>query len=46
MTDALGVMDAGSNRYLFNGSDLPSGTYFFRLDAESYSAVRPIVLVK
>jgi polyhydroxybutyrate depolymerase len=46
MSDALGIMDEGSHRYLFNGSDLPSGTYFLHLDAEPHSAVRPMVLVK
>ena len=45
-TDALGVMDAGSYRYLFNGSNLPSGAYFFRLHAEPHSEVRRILLVK
>ena len=46
MTDALGMLNAGCHRYLFNGSDLPSGTYFFRLDAEQHSQVRKVLLVK
>jgi hypothetical protein len=45
-TEALGMLSAGNHRYIFNGSGLSSGTYFFRLEAKPHSAVRKISLVK
>lgn len=46
MADPLGMINAGHHRYVFNGSGLPSGSYFFHLRAEPHSAVRKMLLVK
>lgn len=39
-------MEAGVHRVTFNGSDLPSGIYIYRLDTERQHAVRKMVLTK
>ncbi|MBL0061534.1 MAG: T9SS type A sorting domain-containing protein [bacterium] len=36
----------GSHRFSFNGSDIGSGTYFVRLDANKTQNVKKMVLVK
>jgi hypothetical protein len=38
--------EAGSYRVEFNGEDLPSGTYFYRMQAGEFSQARTMVLVK
>lgn len=41
------IMDAGHHRIPWNASDLPSGVYFYRLEAGGqYSAIRKCVLMK
>ena len=53
--DALGRMVAtlvdeelapGSHQALFDGENLPSGTYFYRLEAGAFSQTKPMVLLK
>jgi PKD repeat protein len=39
-------MKAGSYEVKFNGSALPSGIYFYRLDAGSFSSVKKMILMK
>jgi hypothetical protein len=46
MTNASGVMNAGHDRYIFNGSGMSSGTYLFRLEAEPHCAVMKMLPVK
>jgi hypothetical protein len=41
-----GRREAGFHEIIFDGSDLPSGIYFARLQAGEYIAVRKMVLVK
>jgi subtilase family serine protease len=40
------IMAAGRYRVEFRGSGLPSGVYFYRLEAGSYISVKKMVLVK
>jgi hypothetical protein len=40
------VQQAGIYEVKFNGSNLPSGAYFYRLQAGSYSATKKILLLK
>ena len=37
---------AGSYKAKFNGSNLPSGIYFYKLQAGDYSSVKKMVLIK
>ncbi len=37
---------SGSYRVKFNGGNLPSGIYFYKLTADGYSAVKKMVLIK
>lgn len=37
---------AGEYEYVFDASDLPSGVYFYRLQANDFTSVRKMVLVK
>lgn len=41
-----GVMAAGKHSIIWNASNMPSGTYFYRLTAGSYSAKNKMMLVK
>ena len=45
-----GTMDAGSHAVNWNASDLSSGVYFYRLDAQageaSFNSTRKVVLMK
>jgi hypothetical protein len=41
-----GVVAAGEHSFVFDGSDLPSGIYFVRMDAGDVSQTRKIVLLK
>lgn len=45
-TLANGVQVAGSHTATFNGADLPSGIYFYRLQAGDFVAARKMVLLK
>jgi hypothetical protein len=39
-------LSAGSYKYDFNASALPSGIYFYKLETENFSETRKMVLVK
>ena len=39
-------LTAGSFRYTWEAGNLPSGVYFYRLDAESYTRTKKLVLLK
>jgi hypothetical protein len=39
-------MGPGNHSYRFNGSDLSSGVYFYRIRAGNFTAVRKMVLIK
>ncbi len=41
-----GVEQAGSHSILFNGNKLPSGVYFYQLEAEGESLARKMVLLR
>jgi len=41
-----GWQDAGRHQVIFDASDLSSGIYFYRLQAEEFSAVQKMVLLK
>ena len=41
-----GVQQAGSHQAAFDASDLASGIYFYRLNAEGYSVTRKMILMK
>ena len=41
-----GWRDAGSYQITFDGSELPSGVYIYRLQVEEYSVFGKMVLVK
>lgn len=45
-TLADGRMEAGSHTVQFDGANLTSGIYFYRLEAGSFSAMKKMVLVK
>ena len=40
------VQSAGAHRVSFNGSDLPSGVYFYRLSTEGFAKTMRMVLLK
>lgn len=40
------TMPAGAHSVVFNAAGLPSGTYWYRLDVNGFSAVRKMVLTK
>ncbi|MDR3667699.1 MAG: T9SS type A sorting domain-containing protein [Ignavibacteriaceae bacterium] len=37
---------AGNYSVHFNGANLPSGMYFYRLESGNYTAVRKLILLK
>ncbi|NOG44503.1 MAG: beta-propeller fold lactonase family protein [Calditrichaeota bacterium] len=37
---------AGSHSYILNGSNLTSGTYFYKIETEDYVSVRKLILIK
>lgn len=41
-----GAMSAGNHTVTFEAADMPSGLYFYRLEAGDFSAVRKMVLMK
>ncbi len=41
-----GEMEAGLHRVQFNGGELPSGVYFYKLEAEGFSATKKMVLMR
>jgi photosystem II stability/assembly factor-like uncharacterized protein len=43
---AEGFENAGKYSINFNASDLPSGIYFYRLEATGYSATKKLVIIK
>ncbi len=40
------VMPAGSQRIIFNGSNLASGLYFYRLEVNGFAATKKLILIK
>ena len=40
------IMAAGHHEITFNGSDMPSGTYFYRLEGTNIADVKRMTLVK
>ena len=40
------VVAPGTFQATFDGGDLPSGTYFYRMQARDFTAVRSMILVK
>jgi hypothetical protein len=43
---AGGNMNAGRHTVAFDGTNLTSGLYFYRLEAGDFSAIRKMVLMK
>ncbi|HEY3294072.1 MAG TPA: T9SS type A sorting domain-containing protein [bacterium] len=41
-----GVMAAGEHRIVFDGTNLPSGVYFYRMDTNQYVQTRKMLLLK
>jgi hypothetical protein len=41
-----GIVERGAHKITFNGSVLPSGIYFYKLNTEKYSMVRKMMLLK
>jgi hypothetical protein len=41
-----GMIEAGSHRVIFDGSNLASGIYFARLDAGEFSQTKKLMLLK
>jgi hypothetical protein len=39
-------MDAGTHRIMFDGKDLASGVYFYRLYTSDFTSIRKMVLLK
>ncbi len=39
-------LNAGAHSYEWNAGDLPSGVYFYRLNAEGFSATKKMVLIR
>jgi hypothetical protein len=46
MTLVNGVIDAGSHQAVFNGSNLSSGTYFYRIETSDFVATKKMSLLK
>jgi len=46
LTIAQGMYDAGAHRIVFNGSNLASGIYFYKLQAGKYFAVKKLTILK
>ncbi|MBU0984977.1 MAG: T9SS type A sorting domain-containing protein [candidate division Zixibacteria bacterium] len=42
----LGILSAGEQRIAFDGSDLASGVYFYRVQADAHAQVRKMILLK
>ena len=40
------MMDAGSYSRIWNAASLPSGVYFYRLQTESFNAIKRLILIK
>jgi hypothetical protein len=45
-TIAEGMYDAGYHKVTFNASNLPSGTYIYRLESNDFVQVRKMILIK
>ena len=45
-TLADGIYSAGEHHIIFDASDLPAGTYYYRMRSDGYQEVKPMVLVK
>jgi hypothetical protein len=43
---ARGSFEAGVFRATFNAAGLPSGTYFYKLDAGEFTSVKKMLLMK
>lgn len=41
-----GIQRAGSHEVIFNGKELASGIYYYRLDTEGYSETKKMILAK
>jgi len=39
-------LSAGTHKFKFDGAGLPSGTYFYRMEAGGYSETKKMVLLK
>jgi flagellar hook assembly protein FlgD len=39
-------LGAGSHKVKFNGSNLSSGIYFYRLQSDNYSSIKKMILLK
>jgi hypothetical protein len=43
---AEGVYEAGEHRVQFNADRLPSGIYFYKLEADNFQQTRKMLLVR
>ena len=43
---ADGINEAGEHKIVLNGSNLPSGIYFYRIEAGNFSQTKKLVLTK
>jgi len=43
---ADGIYEAGEHKIVLNGSNLPSGIYFYRIEARNFSKTKKLVLTK
>ncbi len=41
-----GVMEAGTHKVMFNGNNLPSGIYFYRLQTDKTNIVKKMIMTK
>jgi len=46
MTLVNGIQSSGEHKVIFNGSDLPSGVYFYKLEAARQVLIKKMMLVK